>query len=802
MRIFLFVVFAAIFVTGCGGGGGGGGSMPTAPQPSTPPPPPPAGIGEISGPPASPAIENLPDQDFEITSDVPQDNGVLIGYMSVFLKAAATTEDVNDLLSSIDGRIVGSSPGNSAIVLFFPSVTSLNATGAIHAQITEHPTVLDAVGYNDFGNLVNSAEPYPPSPQQAQYERINLPYVWNLSERLDGLVLTGASNTEVWVHDLFPDSTSSLQLDADVDPNALSNGISTFPSGYDANQGHGFGVITPIVAKNNSSNVVAVHPNSGERLTLYASLVEGAFSGARSYSNTSWFPQFRSLVQATDKLVVFNTSLQFAYSQEIQAPIPQWASPSAYVRAISGLNWKIAIQGTNASSSIENEFVHVAAAGNSARAETFSNTTLPTYPAYASPYLVAASFADPCEIMLHEWDSSTKQLVIRTPESLVTEAAGDPNFTPLNQYEDCRDRFETAFGIQVPPALSNVIIVGAADGTSANQASPVSADYSNTKRSNGTPTVTDAASTLETGVTTKAFDGITIFPIEQNTSYAPGTGTSFAAPQIAALIAVLIDFKENITVEEVMQLVIDASSDVGNPERIIDAYELVLSIDEFDGLNEGVRHALLDVDASDLQPVINASDLQIWADAFRNAVQSPTTLPKFSRFDINADGNFQTAPSVGSQLGAFDINADGEIRPEPLIVEYEFDNDLYRLKVDETGVGDDGIVCYLAFQEFLDFSAFSTSDVTQIETLVRDGFLCPPFSKKTTAFAYDTSGLIRNAAIPAIGFDPASISLGLPPRQGLVSFDRVAGTFDYTPTVSGAQPADEFVIGVSNRLGT
>ena len=231
MRIFLFVVFAAIFVTGCGGGGGGGGSMPTAPQPSTPPPPPPAGIGEISGPPASPAIENLPDQDFEITSDVPQDNGVLIGYMSVFLKAAATTEDVNDLLSSIDGRIVGSSPGNSAIVLFFPSVTSLNATGAIHAQITEHPTVLDAVGYNDFVNLVNSAEPYPPSPQQAQYERINLPYVWNLSERLDGLVLTGASNTEVWVHDLFPDSTSSLQLDADVDTNALSNGISTFPSG-------------------------------------------------------------------------------------------------------------------------------------------------------------------------------------------------------------------------------------------------------------------------------------------------------------------------------------------------------------------------------------------------------------------------------------------------------------------------------------------------------------------------------------------------------------------------------------------
>ncbi|MBK7142262.1 MAG: S8 family serine peptidase [bacterium] len=224
-------------------------------------------------------------------------------------------------------------------------------------------------------------------------------------------------------------------------------------------------------------------------------------------------------------------------------------------------------------------------------------------------------------------------------------------------------------------------------------------------------------------------------------------GTSFAAPQVAALAGWLWALSPSLSVDETKATIINCYNG-----KWIDAYKAVLSVDH-SMASADVRLTLLDVadgsgnmgsnnkfDEKDLQMIL---DSILYYEASRGAV-SPLWTRDHSRFDLNGDG-FTGDTMLTSSTAPFDLDintppAYSTVSVTPCDAPSPNDTTL-----DERAVTDRDILSYYAFT-----ALYTGNDSLRNELL---GVSCTPFwTGHDSTFIYVYSG------VPALGIHNADSS--------------------------------------------
>jgi hypothetical protein len=222
-------------------------------------------------------------------------------------------------------------------------------------------------------------------------------------------------------------------------------------------------------------------------------------------------------------------------------------------------------------------------------------------------------------------------------------------------------------------------------------------------------------------------------------SFKVKQGTSYAAPQVAALATYLWMISPQLRDGPLADTISAITGNATGADDQIDAYGSVLSLDpvgEPDPATWRVRVALLDVDDSGS---FDENDVT----AFRAAYEAPDAgqSPDYSRHDLNGDGF--TGGEHG--LNRFDLDRTGSVRygAPALSTVYVSIYGAGR-DIDERSPSDKDILCYYAYSalytgdteardgELRDWCAGITVDVTPAETSVAPG--------GTVNFAADVSG--------------------------------------------------------------
>lgn len=679
----ILVAASAALLVSCGGGGSGGD-----PQPDV------DGV-LLEGQDNALALSAIVDM-FPIPADEADiEDDLLLSRLDVAIAADATVGEVNAALEAIDARIVGMRAGFPVLAIAVPRQTGEAALQALADQLMTRTGIRIAVVARQPVAMLA-----PPSPADAaealrHLQAAGFPAVWNVKS----LAGDCTQRPTVVVADIFvrplPGNSPYADFGREV-PGVDDNGIGgggTFPNaGY-----HGYNVLTTLAATLDDEVPTGANPFPG-CLDIRTVQVKGL-------SDEALLTAIAGSIPATGKVVV---NASYAYRHDCSSPCVRSSLTTAYAlhRGLTGA-WARAILHP-----LADRVLITPAAGNAADDDISAVYRGAGMADYASAFNVAAK-ADPD--MTFAGDESLWEPLRQDCSG--AQCVSFQSLTATPEHQARLDAHLADLGLASRTPAANVLVVGSTAPITQQRSAFSNPGHDVAALGEGVPTMDkNADQTFETT-----------------------QGTSFAAPQVAALAAYLWMISPQLRDGPLADTMSAITGNAAGEADQIDAYASVLSLDpvgEPDPATWNIRVALLDVDGSG---AFDQDDLT----AFLAAYQAPGAGQDkdYSRHDLNGDG-FTGKEFAGAR---FDLERTGSVRyGAPLLTTERLSIYGAGREIDERFASDKDILCYYAYSALYtgdteardtalrDWCAEITVDVTPAEANVSPG--------DTVSFAADVSG--------------------------------------------------------------
>jgi hypothetical protein len=755
-RALILAALSAILLVSCGGGGSGGSSPGGDPQPEV------EGV-LLEGQASALALSAIVDM-FPIPAD-PADieDDLLLSRLDVAIAADATVGEVNAALEAIDARIVGMRAGLPVLAIGVPRQADEAALQALADQLMAKTGIRIAVVARQPVAMLA-----PPSPADAaealrHLQAAGFPAAWNVKSLAGDCSQRPTVVVADWFVRPVPGNSPYADFGLEV-PGVDDNGIGgggTFPdAGY-----HGYNVLTTLAAALDDEVPTGANPFP-DCLDIRTVQHEGL-------SGEALLTAIGASLPATGKVVV---NASFGYDGcPGSCTVSSINAAHALHRGLEGA-WARAIL-----QPLSDRVLVTAAAGNEA------DTDLPTIYAgvgiaeHGSALNVAAK-ADPD--MAFAADESLWEPLRRDCSG--AECVSFPSLTATPEQRTRLDGHLADLGLPGRTPAANVLVVGSTAPITQRRSS-----FSNPGH--------DVAAIGE---------GVPIMDKNVDQSFKTKQGTSYAAPQVAALAAYLWMISPQLRDGPLADTISAITGNTTGEDDQIDAYASVLSLDpagEPDSATWRIRVALLDVDGSG---AFDQDDLT----AFLAAYQAPGAGQDkdHSRHDLNGDG-FTGKEYVGAP---FDLERTGSVRyGAPLLTTERLSIYGAGREIDERFASDKDILCYYAY------SAIYTGDTAARDAALRDW--CAEITVEVTpAQASVSPGGTVNFAADVFGAADPRVTWELPDGGGSISADGVftagdsGGTFtvraisvedvnafgDATVTVNAVSTAGRVVFERNNDL--
>lgn len=725
IRFLLPIMLNLLLLASCGGGGSDSSSTPPTPPASVYLPP--EGV-ILSGKPDDLALSVLTDMSPIPAQDADIENGLLLTRLSVGIAANATVAQVNSALEAHGGGIVGMLSDLPVLVVAVPRQGDAEALQVLANSLAAASGIRIAMLAREA-----QAELAPLPPADAEFAMRHLqdarfPAAWNVRR----LAADCNDQPTVIAADFFtrpiPGNTAYADFAREV-PGVDDNGIGGGGTSPNASL-HGYDVLTTLAAALDDEIPTGANP--------FPDCLDIRTVQMKGLGGVSAPIAIALAIPASGKVIV-NTS--FGFWEDCSEPCLPTALhvAAAQHRAVEGA-WVRAVLASRA------DRVLVSAAAGNAANEDISVV----YPGvgiadYSSEFTVAAkadadmSFArtellwEPAGQSCTGADSCFPSLTL-TPEQLVVLE---------NTLDDLGPASRT-------PSV-NVLVVGSSQPVANNLPS----DFS------------------EPGEDVSAVgEGIPIMALDANQQNETTQGTSFAAPQVAALASYLWMISPELRSRPVTDTILAIRAGAFGTINQIDAYSSILSLDpagDPDPATWLIRRSLLDVDDSN---AFTEVDLAAFIARYFQApdlVQAVDPQQRdYSRYDLNGDGYTGGATAVVS----FDLDRNGSsLYGPPQLTEVDVPIGAKRFGVNEQFVSDLEVLCYYAY------TALYTGDEFAREQLLANK--CVPIMVVVAPAAITVApGGTVNFAADVSGTTDPRVTWELPDGGGTISSEGVftAGT--------------------------
>jgi hypothetical protein len=658
----------AFAMVACGGGSDGGGG---ANQPA----------GLLAGEAGAPALAAVVNQPAQPAADADIVNGSILTRLDVVIAVDATVGQVNTALGGVGATIAAMRAGTPVLTIAVPRQANGEALSALAATLEAQPGILAALPGVEA--VVNVA---PPSPADVDadflyLQRARFPSAWNARA---AAVNCASNRVTVVVADAFHRPIDALYAQfAGQVPAVADLGAGSAPAdGFDGF--HGYDVLTTLAANLDATVPTGANP--------FPDCMDFKAVQVKALSAHAITVAIESALAASNGKVVVNASFGWDAcgvpdAAGVQPPCTaaNLNAPTARARAI----WA-GIQRMSLAPFASRALV-VASAGNEAD-KPVGTTYVGAGIASFGPAFNIAATADSAMSFASNTALWEPTVVCATPPclpSLTATAADVANIASVL----------ANLGQASAPRAANVLIAGSAE-----------------------PFLVQGSAFSEPGATVLAVgEGIpTLLGIPKN-------GTSFAAPQVAALAAYLWMLSPDLRVRPMQDTVNAIQANASNglvidgvsiADGLINAYASVLSLDQASTLSTSsapMRLAILDVNGDGN---FNLADLQAYHAAYLSAgMPRESSARDYSRHDLNGDGF-----TGGSRTTRMDLDPNGSARfGAPLLNTLDGHIDGGAVTYDERAITDAQALCFFATS-----GLYSGSDVTARDTLLKE--LCPTAS--------------------------------------------------------------------------
>ena len=704
---------------------------------------------------------------------------VLLDRLEVYFSTAATIAQVNAAIQSVNGSIVGMSTGGSSLVLAVPAAASVDALGQLAASIALQPGILAA-----NPGTMRKAEILPDTPTGlaplANVQHLaaaRFPAAFNVLNNL-GTLNGSCSTPQVFIADYFdanPYISPLHQADAAEDWSTRVTNFTYIPIPGQANPAdsgtpltwttHGDWVSTTLAATYslgggplglvgaspcntrvtgiNTTGLTGQQPEAvlwlEAKLALDAQAVNVIISNSTAFVNdcgtdpTGAAIACSSYQGSLDPLELANDQLE----ENMDLP---------YERAKEALDWREALVQTsqNTPQPYYQRLLVVQSAGNE-----FDESQVQIWPGMgnsssASPLALAGtnapslvgSVGSPTFLTSqNDWGNAAGGFEVSRP-ALTTQGLAPvpypslvPNAQQISEIAASEAKIGTMGGTTlVVGSLPAMVTTGAAMPHLDVWLNTVKASaFSNQPPEEDTGTFVYA---VGENVAVTCYADYS-FPKNPNQQCNSVDGTSFAAPQVAGLAALIwtLDSLPQVAkadgdlpslplapVSDTVSLIATTARPAPNlTAGVIDALAAVLSLDQPQAVTPAtapVRAALLDLNGNG---TFEAEDVvtfiaNYYEDPTRFVAFQPksTAAPDFGTSDLNGDGytgvwtttTFDLDPTGSTQRGAPLLNVISEKLPDGHILHF-----------DETAVSDLDVMCYYAYSGLFDATTDASGSI-------------------------------------------------------------------------------------------
>ena len=580
------------------------------------------------------------------------------------IAADATVGQVNSALESIGASIAGMRTGVPAITVAVPRQDDGAALQAIADTLGAQPGIRMVLLPK-----VPTVQVAPPAPANTQeslgyLQLTKFPAAWNA--RAAASTACSSERVTVIVVDKFHRPIDALYAEFLAQVAGVTDlGTGTVAAG--ALEGfHGYDVLTTLAAKLDATSPTGANPFP-ECMDIKAIQLQGLTAHQISLDIAA------VLVDTAGKVVV-NASYSFQEACGDQAT-GELCTPdkldtdTAVARAVRGALERALLK------PFEDRVLVISAAGNQADDPIASVYPGAGLAGVSSSFNVAATADSPMSFVTDTalWEPSSPCSI---PPCFPSLAATPGDVQTLNA-------FISDLGLTFAPKAANVMIVGSID-----------------------------SNFLPSGFSEPGADVFAVGEGIPTLIGVPTLGTSFSAPQVAALASYLWMLSPELRARPVLDTIgaIKANAD---SDGIINAYATILSLDEpvpVTPTSARVRLAILDVDDDG---DFDLPDLQAFHAAYVDAgVPRQPSAQDHGRFDLNGDGF-----TGGSRATRMDIDPTGSARfGARLLSEVTVEIAGTERKLNEIAITDARALCFYAN------SALYSGDGTARDTLM--GSLC------------------------------------------------------------------------------
>jgi hypothetical protein len=658
MRELVRLVAAWVLVwamVGCGGGGGGNS--------------PPGVTGPLAGDAASPAAAAIVDVAPQPAAEADVVMGVILTRLNVALEGDATVGQVNAALTGVGATIAAAQAGVPMLSIAVPRQADRDALFALAATLQAQPGILAALpGLEAMANLS------PPSGAAGDadflyLQRARFPAAWNARAAAGNCA---SSRVKVIVADGFvrPRDVLYAQFPGQVpDVTDLGSGTAPPPPGGQPEL-HGYDVLTTLAAKLDATVPTGAIP--------FPECLELKAIGIRGLDTYAIISAIAAELAASGGKAVVNASFGWdgcgtpaANGTHPPCTAANLNAPTAFQRAVWG-----AFQRQSLGLFADRALV-VTSAGNEADKPVGAAYQGTSIAGFSSAFNVAASADDTMSFASTApfWDPTLACSAAPCLPSLTASAADMANLA----------RLLPVLGPNASRPAQNVLIAGSVDNLLLQRS-----------------TFSDpGAPVLAVGEGIPTLLGV------------PVQGTSFAAPQVAALAAYLWLLSPELRARPAADTVAAIKANASNgvvidgvsiADGLINAYATVLSLDEPVAVTPAtakIRLAILDV-AGALDANSNVvgdgrfdlADLQAFRALYLDAAGAPIepSTRDHSRFDLNGDGF-----TGGSRPARMDLDPNGSTRfGAPLLSSFSRPVAGVPMTFDELAVTDAQALCFYA----------------------------------------------------------------------------------------------------------
>lgn len=684
-RKVLLTALIPLVLYGCGGGGGTNASLPQAGSGGPPQ------VDLLAGDPGALAVHALPDVEPSAVPTADMAGDLLLTRIRLVLDPGATVAEFNAAARVARAiAIASASPGARSVSLAIPRMAGGAALPALLDELETLPGITAALPARQFaGSILPGTEQggVQAPDQLAHLLPTRFPAAWNAAFRADGTLLPAAadctpSEATVLIADLFgsaPPNTGNQ-----LAPFANSQRFGRFSAGP---EDHGWQVAAVL-----GSAFDDLMPTGGTALPQCVDLVLVDLLGL------DYIDVIDTLRRAVNGQLAFArmiVNLSVGYSLKFCGPNLDGVCTSANLdatpramlqREIESRIWAAIEWRAITSDSLDARMLLVQAAGNEA-AERPSNGGLGLIYPGISDARAASPVALAGLLDLPAFDTYF------SPTSLQARWMWTHTAHPSLLLDDATvEGFGTEIAARLNriPTFRNLLVVGSTT-TGALPSDLTRSAFSN-----------EPATLYAVGEEVPGLGGILL------------DGTSFAAPQVAALAAWLwsvSDYEEQGPVLETVDLIRSTSV----ADRLIDAYAATLALDAVvNGTAPGVREALLDVNGDG---AFDEADLFRFNEAYGLDDPGTPTIPEsrdYSRFDLNGDGSTGGIPTA-----TFDLDRSGPPGAGGISsVDREIEG--YPITFNEATVSDIQILCYYAYS-----TVYAGGSPTPAQEAVRTELLGP-----------------------------------------------------------------------------